>query len=49
MTARRRLLRDLLVGVAVSLVALAGMAWQLDSSAARGDAGDVPRLICPLH
>ena len=48
MTARRRVLRDLLAGLAVSLVALAGTAWQLDASAAR-DAGDVPRLVCPLH
>lgn len=38
--------RELLVGVAITLVAFAGVYWQ---AARAGQAGEVPRLVCPLH
>lgn len=55
-----RRLRDTLVGLALTLVAFAGVLWQVDQSGALGrpDAGagspgeervSLPRLICPLH
>ena len=44
--------RDLLIGVLLSLAALAGASWQVHDAAARsaerGEAS-LPRLICPLH
>lgn len=56
-----RRLRDLLLGVALSLVTFAGVLWQVDRAGALRD-GDaragaskqqeqvsLPRLICPLH
>jgi hypothetical protein len=47
-----RRMRDALVGVAITLVALAGVLWQAGQSGAFGEdtsAADVPRLVCPLH
>ncbi|MEA2290938.1 MAG: hypothetical protein QOD55_2935 [Solirubrobacteraceae bacterium] len=52
--------RDLLLGLALSLVAFGGVLWQVDQSGALRDGpartasvGDertsLPRLICPLH
>jgi hypothetical protein len=44
--------RDLLIGLALALVALGGAAWQVEQSAATAaEKGQdtVPRLICPLH
>jgi hypothetical protein len=39
-------MRELLVGVAITVVAFAGVSWQAGQS---GASGDVPRLVCPLH
>ena len=41
--------RDLLLGVALAAVTLAGVAWQ--AGASTGDVGhrELPPLICPLH
>jgi len=56
-----RAVRDLLVGLALTLVAFVGVLWQLDQSGAlrsadaHGKSGarqehvSLPRLICPLH
>ena len=56
-----RRLRDLLLGLALSLVTFAGVLWQVDRAGAlrEGDARaattkgeqqvSLPRLICPLH
>ena len=46
-----RLARDLLIGVALALVALAGTVWSLaEYEASAGDGrGSVPQLVCPLH
>jgi hypothetical protein len=41
-----RRMRELLVGVALTLVAFAGVYWQAEQP---GPAGEVPRLVCPLH
>jgi hypothetical protein len=44
--------RDLLIGLALALIALAGAAWQVEqSAAAAAEKGqdNLPRLICPLH
>jgi hypothetical protein len=44
--------RDLLLGLALALVALGGAAWQVEqSAAAAAEKGQdtLPRLICPLH
>ena len=44
--------RDLLIGLVLALVALAGAAWQVErSAAAAAQKGQdtLPRLICPLH
>jgi hypothetical protein len=51
--------RDLLLGLLLTLTALAGVLWQVDQSGALGDRGaraakgdehaSLPRLICPLH
>jgi hypothetical protein len=35
-----------LVGVAITLVAFAGVYWQAGQA---GEAGELPRLVCPLH
>lgn len=54
-------MRDLLVGLALTLVAFVGVLWQLDQSGAlrsadakasqgaRQEQVSLPRLICPLH
>jgi hypothetical protein len=42
----RRRMRELVVGAAIMLVAFAGVWWQ---AAQPGEAGQVPRLVCPLH
>ena len=56
-----RAARDLLVGLALTLVAFVGVLWQLDQSGAlrsadaqaksgaRQEQVSLPRLICPLH
>ncbi|HWT23824.1 MAG TPA: hypothetical protein VN213_09995 [Solirubrobacteraceae bacterium] len=55
-----RAVRDLLIGLALTLVAFAGVLWQLEQSgalrpadaraaAAREEQVSLPRLICPLH
>jgi hypothetical protein len=44
--------RDHQLGVALALVALGGVAWQVEqSAAAAAEKGQdtLPRLICPLH
>jgi hypothetical protein len=41
-----RRMRELLVGVAITLVAFAGVYWQAGQA---GASGEVPRLVCPLH
>jgi hypothetical protein len=44
--------RDRLVGLALALVASAGLLWQVErSGAAAGhdERTSVPRLLCPLH
>jgi hypothetical protein len=41
-----RRIRELLVGVAITLVAFAGVYWQAEQP---GEAGELPRLVCPLH
>jgi hypothetical protein len=41
-----RRMRELVVGVAITLVAFAGVYWQ---PARPGEAGEAPRLVCPLH
>ena len=43
---------ELLVGVVLTVVALAGASWQVDvatSSAGEGSSESLPRLVCPLH
>jgi hypothetical protein len=47
-----RLARDLLLGVALTLVALAVIVWWLAETtpaAAEGRGDQLPRLVCPLH
>lgn len=39
-------MRRLLLGVAITLVALWGASYQ---AAEAGKGGELPRLICPLH
>jgi hypothetical protein len=39
-------MRRLLLGVALALVAFGGVFWQAEQP---GEAGQMPRLICPLH
>lgn len=41
----RRWARELLVGVAITLAAFGGVYWQAEP----GEAGALPRLVCPLH
>jgi hypothetical protein len=41
-----RRMRELLVGVALTLVAFAGVFWQAEQP---GESGELPRLVCPLH
>ena len=41
-----RRMRELLVGVAITLAAFAGVYWQAEQP---GEAGELPRLVCPLH
>jgi hypothetical protein len=33
----------------LTLVACAGVLWQVDQSGAVAQKGELPRLICPLH
>jgi hypothetical protein len=46
-----RRLRDLLIGVALALVALGGALWQVEASQAQAEdeRQSLPRLVCPLH
>ncbi|MEA2177914.1 MAG: hypothetical protein QOG77_1211 [Solirubrobacteraceae bacterium] len=46
-----RRVRDVLVGVALTLVTFMGVLWQVNEAGALGskDPGSVPRLVCPLH
>jgi hypothetical protein len=41
-----RRMRELLVGVAITLVAFAGVYWQAGQA---GATGEPARLVCPLH
>jgi hypothetical protein len=41
-----RRMRELLVGMAITLVAFAGVYWQAGQA---GQSGELPRLVCPLH
>lgn len=41
-----RRMRELVVGVAITLVAFAGVFWQAEQP---GRGGELPRLVCPLH
>jgi hypothetical protein len=41
--------RDLLIGVALALVTLSGVAWQAGATAPDGEHRELPPLICPLH
>jgi hypothetical protein len=41
-----RRMRELLVGVAITLVAFGGVYWQAGQA---GASGELPRLVCPLH
>jgi hypothetical protein len=44
--------KDLLVGLVVSALALAGAYWQAERTAAfdrRDGTGETLRLVCPLH
>jgi hypothetical protein len=42
----RRWVRELVVGVAITLVAFGGVYWQAGQP---GEANELPRLVCPLH
>ena len=42
----RRWIRELVVGVAIALVAFGGVYWQAGQA---GESGELPRLVCPLH
>ncbi len=44
-----RRMRDLLIGVALTLITFAGVAWQAGATAPDGAHRDLPPLICPLH
>jgi len=44
-----RRVRDLLVGVALTLVTFAGVAWQVGATQPDGAHRELPPLICPLH
>ncbi|MEA2317486.1 MAG: hypothetical protein QOD44_1675 [Solirubrobacteraceae bacterium] len=46
-----RRLRDILVGLALTLVTSMGVLWQVNEAGALGskDPHSVPRLVCPLH
>jgi hypothetical protein len=39
-------MRRFLVGIAITLVAFGGVFWQAEQP---GEAGQMPRLVCPLH
>jgi hypothetical protein len=41
--------RHALLITSLTLVACAGVLWQVDQSAAVAQRGELPRLICPLH
>ena len=41
-----RRLRELVVGVAITLVAFGGVYWQAGQA---GETGELPRFVCPLH
>jgi hypothetical protein len=41
-----RLRREIVVGLALTLVAFGGVYYQAGQA---GASGEVPRLICPLH
>jgi hypothetical protein len=43
------MIRHALIVSLLTLVALAGVVWQLDRSEAVAQRGELPRLICPLH
>jgi len=42
-------MRHALIVAALTLVAGAGVLWQVEQSAAVDERGELPRLICPLH
>jgi hypothetical protein len=48
----RQLRRELAVGLAAAVAALAGAYWQAERTAAfesRSQTGETLRLVCPLH
>jgi hypothetical protein len=46
-----RRLRDVLIGVLLTLVTFLGVLWQVNEAGALGskDPDSLPRLVCPLH
>ena len=42
-------MRHLVITVALTLVAMGGVLWQVDRAGAVAERGGLPRLICPLH
>jgi hypothetical protein len=44
-----RRIRDLLVGLALTAVTFAGVAWQAGATASDGAHRELPSLVCPLH
>ena len=42
-------MRHLVIVTLLTLVACAGVLWQVDRSEAVAKRGELPRLLCPLH
>jgi hypothetical protein len=42
-------MRHALIVTLLTLVACAGVLWQVDRSEAVAKQGELPRLLCPLH
>ena len=42
-------MRHALIVAVLTLVAGAGVLWQVDQSGAVAQRGELPKLICPLH
>jgi hypothetical protein len=41
--------RHALLVTVLTLVAMAGVLWQVDQSGAVAQKGELPKLLCPLH
>ena len=41
--------REALLITVLTLVAMAGVLWQVDQSGAVTQKGELPKLLCPLH